>query len=318
MHIYRPRLSHLVWNSFSLLFSFLIVIILVLDAFLPAQSEVSELILQIDRVACVVFLGEFLFRLLTSRNKWNYLKWGWIDLLAAIPVTWFRFARLLKVVVMIRILVVLRRFFKLRRIFRLKYSARDIAGFIFLFFMLCLMLTVGLGSIIVLFFEEGHPNSSIQTPAEAVWWTLVTITTVGYGDYYPVTVGGRVMALILMFFGIGLFSTLTVYISSFLLQLFSNNNANDRGGAPPIAITREDLALELRSVNESITRLSRFNEQLLEKYNVAPKGKPTPRKKKQRMSSSASSKVSARKLKQNQSTSKLKPARKARKKTSSQ
>ena len=57
--------------------------------------------------------------------------------------------------------------------------------------------------------EGGDPAANIQSPGDALWWGLVTITTVGYGDQYPVTVGGRLIGAILLFAGIALFSVLT-------------------------------------------------------------------------------------------------------------
>ncbi|MEJ0058022.1 MAG: potassium channel family protein [Bacteroidota bacterium] len=55
-----------------------------------------------------------------------------------------------------------------------------------------------------------------------MWWSYVTITTVGYGDKFPVTTGGRIVAAILMTAGVGLFGTFTAYISSLLLVEKSN------------------------------------------------------------------------------------------------
>lgn len=61
---------------------------------------------------------------------------------------------------------------------------------------------------------ENDPNSNIKTAEDAIWWTYTTITTVGYGDKYPITTEGRIIAMILMTFGVGLFGTFTAYIAS--------------------------------------------------------------------------------------------------------
>lgn len=58
----------------------------------------------------------------------------------------------------------------------------------------------------VLLVEQHAPGANIKTYHEAVWWAFVTITTVGYGDYYPITGLGQSMAIILMFFGLGIIS----------------------------------------------------------------------------------------------------------------
>ena len=49
---------------------------------------------------------------------------------------------------------------------------------------------------------------------EALWWTIVTMTTVGYGDYVPTTISGRLLAVVLMFLGVGLFGVLTSFLAS--------------------------------------------------------------------------------------------------------
>jgi voltage-gated potassium channel Kch len=76
---------------------------------------------------------------------------------------------------------------------------------------LLLVFTIAWG---VLLAEQSAPNANIKTYHEAVWWALVTITTVGYGDYYPVTGWGQSMAVILMFFGLGIIGVLSSYLAT--------------------------------------------------------------------------------------------------------
>jgi voltage-gated potassium channel len=71
-------------------------------------------------------------------------------------------------------------------------------------------------SVSVLQFET-DPKSNIKTAEDAIWWAYVTVTTVGYGDLYPVTTGGRIIGAILMTGGVGLFGTFTAYVSSWFL-----------------------------------------------------------------------------------------------------
>ena len=77
-----------------------------------------------------------------------------------------------------------------------------------IFFIMLFVWAVGSFSIII--FESGN----IDTIGDAIWWTIVTITTVGYGDFFPLSLPGRILAVIIMFFGIGLISVLTGSISS--------------------------------------------------------------------------------------------------------
>jgi len=81
----------------------------------------------------------------------------------------------------------------------------------FLFVALMLILN---GVILVYFFEVDAPGSNITTLGDSVWWAAVTVATVGYGDYYPVTVGGRVTAVGLMGVGLVTAAVITAQIAS--------------------------------------------------------------------------------------------------------
>ncbi len=67
-------------------------------------------------------------------------------------------------------------------------------------------------------FEQSAHGSSIHTFGDALWWAIVTVTTVGYGDKYPVTAGGRGVAVVLMLVGIGLIGVLTATVASFFVE----------------------------------------------------------------------------------------------------
>jgi voltage-gated potassium channel len=75
---------------------------------------------------------------------------------------------------------------------------------------------------------EKDPNSNIKTAEDAIWWAYVTITTVGYGDKFPVTTEGRIIAGILMTAGVGLFGTFTAFIASwFVVDNKSKNETKE-------------------------------------------------------------------------------------------
>ena len=79
------------------------------------------------------------------------------------------------------------------------------------------VLVIIFSSISILIVETA-PDSNIKTAEDAVWWTFVTITTVGYGDKYPVTTEGRLIGIIVMVVGVGLFGTYTGYIASLFVS----------------------------------------------------------------------------------------------------
>ena len=74
------------------------------------------------------------------------------------------------------------------------------------------------GSLAEVYFEAGAPGAEITTYAKAVWWACVTVTTVGYGDLVPVTTDGKIVAVLLMFLGVGLISTVSATIASGLIS----------------------------------------------------------------------------------------------------
>jgi voltage-gated potassium channel len=78
-------------------------------------------------------------------------------------------------------------------------------------------LVLVLASVLVLQFESQSPDATITTGGDALWWAVVTITTVGYGDFYPVTAGGRMTGLFVMFAGVGVIAGLASILASILI-----------------------------------------------------------------------------------------------------
>ena len=170
--------------------------------FLDPSSETVHLIDMVDLGVCFIFFADFIRQFATAPKKWKYLvTWGPIDLAASIPaIQVTRWARLLRVIVVIRALksmhAIVHSFRSNRR------SAIVIASFL-------VAEVVVIGSCFaVLHFESQNSTANLINAADVLWWSIVTMSTVGYGDFYPVTIGGRFMAVLLMFCGIGLFAML--------------------------------------------------------------------------------------------------------------
>ena len=70
----------------------------------------------------------------------------------------------------------------------------------------------------ILDIERGAPGATIKTPMDALWWGLVTVTTIGYGDKFPVTTEGRLVAALLIVFGVGMISALTASYAAWILS----------------------------------------------------------------------------------------------------
>ncbi len=84
--------------------------------------------------------------------------------------------------------------------------------------------TLFLGAWLVLLFEENAKGTNIHSYPDALWWAIVTVTTVGYGDRYPVSAGGRAVAVVLMLVGIGLIGVLTATVASVFVKEHTDAN----------------------------------------------------------------------------------------------
>jgi voltage-gated potassium channel len=184
------------------------------ETLLPVSAGTHQLLEYADTGVCVLFFLDFLYQLFEAPSKWGYFtRWGWIDLLSSVPmVNALRVGRIARVA---RILRVLRgmRSTKLLASFILERRAHGA----FLAATLVSLLLIVFASIAVLQFESGLEGANIKTAADALWWSAVTITTVGYGDRYPITPEGRAVAVLLMMAGVGLFGTISGFVTSWLL-----------------------------------------------------------------------------------------------------
>ncbi len=185
---------------------------LIADTFFKLEPEVSNLLNHIDNVICVFFLIEFFIRFFKAENKLKFMKWGWIDLIASIPT--FDFLRYGRALRLIRLLRLLRAFRSVKHITNHIFANKMKGTFTSISLLAVLM--VIFSSIAILQFET-VPESNIKTGEDAIWWSFTTITTVGYGDRFPVTTEGRVVAILLMSTGVGLFGVLSATLASWFM-----------------------------------------------------------------------------------------------------
>ena len=140
------------------------------------------------------------------------MHWGWIDLISCIPmINALRAGRLLRLIRLLRIV----------RAFR---TTKNVVDHIFANKAQGAFTSVSIIAVLLVIFSaigilqvENDPNSNIKSAEDAIWWAYVTITTVGYGDKFPVTTEGRIIAAILMTAGVGLFGTFTAYLASWFV-----------------------------------------------------------------------------------------------------
>lgn len=106
-----------------------------------------------------------------------------------------------------------------------------------------------LGSWLVLLSEQNAKGSNIHSYGDALWWAVVTVTTVGYGDRFPVTDLGRAVAVVLMLVGIGLIGVLTATVASFFVQEHTDANKDQLQAA------HEDLGARLSTMDDRLARI---------------------------------------------------------------
>jgi voltage-gated potassium channel len=240
----EPTTEHQASHAYDLFILVLTVLSLVIMValLLPLNAATIQLLRTYDNLICVVFLIDFGLNLSRSHPKRNYFveRRGWLDLLGSIPSLGGAF----KLTALFR----LARLSRLARIARLlrgqdrKELAGDVlrnrgqyAAFITI---LAAFIVLTIASVLVLQFESKSPDANITTGGDALWWGVVTITTVGYGDTYPVSIAGRLTGVFVMFAGVGIIGALASILASILVP-GPTASGDERSAQPAI---QEELA----------------------------------------------------------------------------
>ena len=186
---------------------------LIVETFLGLPPAMISTLETIDDVICGIFFLEFCYQLWYTKNKKEYMKWGWVDLLSSIPV--LHSVSYDGIIRMIRLVRVIKAFKAITHFTNHMFGNKSKGTFITV---VVFSLLIVVFSAIAILMVETDPNSNIKTAEDALWWAYVTITTVGYGDKYPVTSAGRLVGVVLMTAGVGLFGTFTAFLSSLFLK----------------------------------------------------------------------------------------------------
>jgi len=230
--------------------------------FVPTDDHVDNLLLSMNMLLSFIFLADFLYRLFTAESKRRYFfrQYGWLDLLSSVPSQVAKIARLGRV---IRTMYLMREF-SYRQLVR--EFIRNRAGSAMLTVLFLIILVLEFGSFAILSAEAHSPSANIQTANDAIWWSIVTFSTVGYGDKYPVTDAGRLVGFVVITIGVGLFGVVTGFMANTFLKPESkapeDQPATEEGSA---AILKEILQLreEQQRANDHLnTRLEELFNRL--------------------------------------------------------
>lgn len=204
------ELKHPSYELFMLLLSFLSIInIVILN--LPGVDEiVKEVIEYTDIIVVVFFFVDFLYRFLTVDSKRDYFfrYWGWADLLAGMPVRVFRIFRAFRAVRVIRLM----RNHGVRRLWAEIRADKPLTALFLVIFMV--IIVIEFGGMGIVYAEAWHPDANIKTGGDGAWWSFVSITTVGYGDRYPVTPVGRIIGLVVLTVGVSTYGVLSGFLAN--------------------------------------------------------------------------------------------------------
>jgi voltage-gated potassium channel len=217
-------------NAMVLVLSIYVLSALAIDSFYDLDPEVSRLLRVIDDAICLFFIFEFFYRLYHARNRLGFLKWGWIDLVASLPSFVFGGFHQERILRLVRLLRILRTFRSAESFIHGFFKKRQQAAFASIA-LIAVLMTI-FSSIAILEVEQSRPDANIKTAEDAIWWSYVTITTVGYGDLYPVTRSGRIIAGILMTVGVGIFGALSGFVASWFTEARHRDHEDEDHHAP--------------------------------------------------------------------------------------
>jgi len=225
----------------TLILSVYVLLALLIQATVKLSADTIQILDRIDFFVCLVFLTDFFFRFYRALSKAKFLKWGWIDLISSIPMLdIFRVGRVVRIVRVFRILRASRSTKYLVIYFLQRRKVTSFAA------VAAISLSVMVFAAIAVLNFEDSPDANIKNAGDAFWWAFVTMTTIGYGDKYPLTAEGRIIACVLMVTGAGLFATLTGFIASMFVQPEAKTTETDV----------QQLAREVRMLSEKVDALT--------------------------------------------------------------
>jgi voltage-gated potassium channel Kch len=239
------ELKNMGYEMFIGALSVLSIVNLVCSLVLQQDQSLQYVVLIMNAIFMPIFFADFLYRLFTAESKAVYFfrNFGWADLLSSLPFARLKILRLFRLWRVIRLV----RNFGLRNMVRELVDNRAANALLTVVFLVFCVLEFG--SLAVLSAEQYAAGANITNASSALWWAFVTITTVGYGDRYPVTNGGRLVGVFVMIAGVGLFGTLSGFLANTFLS--PPKKREEPAAAPADANDPKARLAEIRSMLEA-------------------------------------------------------------------
>ena len=201
---------------------------------LPSLTFISVLV-------WVAFVIDYVVRLALSAERWRFIREHPLDLLMV----------LLPMLRVLRAILLIRRSFKNISTERIAGSLLAIVG-----------IMVASGAVLEYAVEHNAPGANITTVGLAFWWAIVTTTTVGYGDTYPVTQAGRVIASVIMLVGIGLIGTVSATVAAWFVKHRPRDGKDNPEPPENLETAVADLTEQVRQLTAQQAELQRSIDRL--------------------------------------------------------
>lgn len=191
------------------------------------HTEYGALLKTIEIISVIIFTIEYLLRVYIAKEKLSYIFsfYGFIDLIAILPfyistgidlrsIRIFRLFRVFRLLKLLRFSDALRRYRNALRIIK-----SELIVFLGMSVMMIYIASVG-----IYYFEHEVQPDKFTSVFHSMWWAVATLTTIGYGDMYPITTGGKLFTTIVVFIGLGVVAVPTGLFASAITRTLENDD----------------------------------------------------------------------------------------------
>jgi voltage-gated potassium channel len=229
------------------------IILVTVEALVPVSQTALIWLYIADLAVCIVFAVDFIQRLVKAENRGRFWKTNWYEILAMIPAfALYAIGTASGLSIVLRMMRLVRVIFLVARMRRAMAKSSGFFQKSNLIAILALTVTVVfIGAVAVLILDAEVEGARIATFSDAVWWSLSTVTTVGYGDIVPHSIGGRIAGMLLMVIGIAVMTAFISQVSAVLVESRMKKN-QEQAGIKNVVITEIKNKLDnLDSLSEN-------------------------------------------------------------------